>query len=467
MYSPLLRKALWLSLVLAVLTGCQQRPRPAEPADLAPDRFSASGSTEVQTRWWRTLDSDALSQLIQQALADNRSLRATRARLEQARAVARREGAPRWPSLTASGEASRERTDQDVTTDLFSGGASASWELDLWGRVDSAADAAGLDARARAAAWSDAALTLAGEVANTWFRLREARLRAQLLEDQLDVNRQVLELIRLRRRQGQVGSADVLRQEQLLEQTRGQLISTRREGESLRLQLAALVGTTPDAFQAPEAAEGFPGPPPEPDTGIPAEVLERRPDVRQALLSVKAADERVAAAFAERLPRIELGASITDTAASAGELFQNWVSSISASLSLPLIDGGRRRAETDRARAALRVAINEYEQTMLEAIREVEDALSAEQRQRERLASLREQLRLAEQVLERIRSRYTRGATDYLEVLDALVSKQELERQVLTARRTLLQNRVTLHRTLAGGLNPAEYGPQTEQTPDE
>jgi NodT family efflux transporter outer membrane factor (OMF) lipoprotein len=465
--SLLFRHGLWLTLFLAALAGCQQRPQPMEPAELAPEDFSASGSAEVRSRWWRSLDSAALDELIQQALNDNRSLRATRARLEQARAVARREGAPRWPSLTASSEARRERTDQDVTTEIFSGGASASWELDLWGRVDAAADAAALDAEARAAAWSDAAITLTGEVANTWFRLREARLRAALLQDQLAVNKQVLKLIRLRRRQGQVGSADVLRQEQLVEQTRGQLIGTRRESERLRLQLAALVGTTPDRFQPPEASGDFPSAPPEPDTGIPAEVLERRPDVRQALLSVRAADERVAAAFAERLPRIELGASLTDTAVSAGDLFQDWVSTVSASLSLPLIDGGRRRAETDRAGAALRVAINDYEQTMLDAIREVEDALSAEQRQRERLASLREQLDLAEQVLERIRSRYTRGATDYLDVLDALVSKQELERQVLTARRELLQNRVTLHRTLAGGLDPEDYSPRTEPTPDE
>lgn len=467
MHSLLFRHGLWLTLSLAALAGCQQRPQPAEPEDLAPERFSASGSAEVHSHWWRSLDSEALDELIQRALSDNRSLRATRARLEQARAVARREGAPRWPSLTASGEGSRERTDQGVTSELFSGGASASWELDLWGRVDAAADAAALDARARSAAWSDAAITLTGEVADTWFRLREARLRAALLEEQLQANRQVLELIRLRRRQGQVGSADVLRQQQLVEQTRGQLISTRRESDSLRLQLAALVGTTPDEFRVPESAGGFPSAPPEPDTGVPAEVLERRPDVRQALLGVRAADERVAAAFAERLPRIELGASITDTAASAGELFQDWVSTASASLSLPLIDGGRRRAETDRARAALRVAIHEYEQTMLDAIREVEDALSAEQRQRERLASLREQLNLAEQVLERIRSRYTRGTTDYLDVLDALVNQQELERRVLTARRELLQNRVTLHRTLAGGLEPPGHGRQTENNPDD
>lgn len=467
MYPPLSRHRLWLSLVLASLAGCQPTPEPATPSELAPERFSASGSAEVQARWWRSLDSDALDQLMQQALAGNRSLRATRARLEQARAVARREGAPRWPALTATGEGTRERTDQGVTSELFSGGASASWELDLWGRVDATADAAALDAQARAAAWSDAALTLTGEVANTWFRLREARLRATLLDEQRDVNKQVLKLIRLRRRQGQVDRADVLRQQQLVAETRGQLISTRRQADSLRLQLAALVGTTPEQFEPPEPGADLPASPPEPDTGVPAEVLERRPDVRQALLSVRAADERVAAALAARLPRIELGASITDTAASAAELFRDWLASFSASLSLPLVDGGQRRAETDRARAALRAAIHEYEQTMLEAIRDVEDALNAERRQREKLQSLRNQLELAGQVLERIRSRYTRGTTDYLDVLDALVNKQELERRVLTARRELLQNRVTLHRTLAGGLAPEDYDPQTEKSPDE
>lgn len=452
------------AFTLAALSGCVQTPKPPEPRTLAPERFTGDGTAEVQRDWWRQLGSEPLNRLVQRALKDNRSLQATKARLEQARALARREGAPRWPSVTATGEATRERTDAGVETDLFSAGASASWELDLWGRVDARADAAARDAESQAAAWSDAAQSLAGEVANAWFQLREARLRIQLLNQQLKVNRQVAELIRLRRRQGQANAADVLRQEQLVEETRGQLVDTRRERDSLRLRLATLEGATPGAWTPPRPDKGLPEPPLRPKRGVPAEVLERRPDVRQSLYAVRAADRRVAAAFAERLPRIELGASLTDTASSAGDLFQDWVSSISASLSLPLIDGGRRRAETDRARAALRAAIHDYEQTMLEAIRDVEDAISAEQRQRERLASLEQQLRLAGQVLERIRSSYTRGATDYLDVLDALVSKQQLERQVLTARRTLLDNRVTLYRTLAGGWAPGAMTGQAEKT---
>lgn len=442
-----------LSLALLsglLLTACQQRPAPAEPETLAPASFSDTGTAAVPGHWWENLDDPALQGLIDRALDNNRSLRAAAARLEQARAVASREGAQRWPSLNLSGEAARQRDDAGNTAELFTGGARASWELDLWGRVRAAAQSADLEARASGAALEDAAVSLAAEVANAWFALLEARLQERILNEQLDINRQMEELIRLRFRQGQVTVSDVLRQEQLVEQTRGELVEVRRNQENLTLQLAVLVGATPGEFQPPDS-ETLMAPPPRPDTGVPVELLARRPDVRAALLRVRAADRRVAAAMAERLPRIDLTASITDSAASASDLFSNWLAEFSAAVAMPLFDAGRRRAEVRRNRGVLKEAISDYEQAVLEAIRDVEDALSAEHRQRERLESLRQQRQLAEQVLTRLRSRYTRGATDYLDVLDALTREQQLQRQVLTARRRLLANRITLYRTLAGG----------------
>lgn len=445
-----------------LLSACGTHPVLEQPRALAPDSFSGSGEQTPPAHWWISLDDPALTGWIEQALAANRSLRASRARLQQARALARRQGAPRWPSLSATGEAARERDSDDNTQELFSAGASASWELDLWGRVRNSARAAAFDARASQASLQDAAISLSAEVALTWYQLQESRLQQDLLNTQLEINHQVEEVIRLRFRQGQVGVSDVLRQEQLVEQTRGNLVDARRTEDNLRLRLAVLAGQVPGGLSlaAPPALATLP---PLPDTGVPATLLERRPDVRAALLSVRAEDRRVAAAIANRFPRIDLSASISDTAVSAGDLFSDWVSRLAAQLTIPLIDGGQRRAEVDRSRAALAVAVNQYEQTVLEALSEVEDALSAERRQHAKLASLEKQLTLSRQALSQLRTRYTQGATDYLNVLDALVSQQELERQVLAARRQLLANRITLYRTLAGGWDiSADVAPETD-----
>lgn len=456
----LIAKSGALIAAVLLLAGCSKPAVLEEPHALAPEAFSASGEGSVSTRWWTALDDPALTRWIEHALEDNRSLRASRARLEQARALARRQGAPRWPSLNASGEAARERDSDDNTQELLTAGATASWELDLWGRVRNSARAATLEAEASRANLQNAAVSLSAEIALTWYQLQESRLQQELLDTQLKINNQVEEVIRLRFRQGLVGVSDVLRQEQLVEQTRGNLVDARRSEDNLRLRLAVLAGHVPGEL-ALEATPALARLPVFPETGVPAGLLERRPDVRAALLAVRAEDHRVAAAIANRFPRIDLSASITDTALSTGELFSDWLSRLAARLTIPLIDGGQRRAEVDRSRAALAVAVHEYEQTVLEALREVEDAISAEQRQRDKLASLEKQLELSRQALAQLRTRYTQGATDYLNVLDALVSQQELERQVLSARRQLLANRITLYRTLAGGWD-VTAGTETE-----
>lgn len=448
---PSLRRPAPSLLIAALLTlaGCQHTPVPTGKS-LAPASFPSSGTAKIPPHWWRTFKDPALDDLVSGALADNRSLRATRARLTQARELARREGASRWPSLQASGEATRQRDDQGNTDALFTAGASASWEVDLWGRVDANADAARLDAEASAATLRDAAISLSAEVARAWYELMESRQQTQLLRNQLKTNKQVEQLAQLRFHQGQVGIADVLRQRQLVEQTHASLVDASRQQDTLTLQLAVLEGQTPGSWKPPSGSS-LPALPPQPDTGLPLDLLRRRPDVRAARLQLKAADRRVAAAVADRFPRLTLSAGINDSAASAGNLFRNWLANLTGNLVMPLIDAGQRRAEVRRNKAVVREALNNYEQTMLQAIHDVEDALSAERHQHDKVKSLQQQLELANSVLEQLRGRYTRGAADYLDVLDALLSQQQLQRQLLTARRLLLEDRVTLYRTLAGG----------------
>ena len=416
-------------------------------------QFSLAGVESLPDRWWLTFADPTLDHLIARALSENFSLQTAWDRLDQARAVARRAGAALWPEVNgeASGSTTRFRTNsQTESSNDFSLGLSASYEVDLWGRINSTQEAAELDAMASAELLQTAALTLTAGVASTWFRLIEQREQILLLQQQIATNQQTLELVTLQFRTGQVSIADLLQQRLVVENRRGELALARAQEQVLLNQLAVLLGLPPDLV--PQLAPASLGSlPPLPATGVQSNLIERRPDVRAAWLQVQAADQRVAAAVADRFPRLSLSGRATTSSEEIEDLFDDWLSSIAANLLAPLVDGGGRRAEVDRTRAAASAALHNYGQTILEALAEVEDALVREQRQMEYLSSLDRQLELAAQATERIRDRYLNGAVDYQRVLASILSEQQLQLTRIAASGALYENRVNLCRALAGG----------------
>ncbi len=429
--------------MVLLLGGCAGAPSRSAPPVTLPSHFSDGGEQNQPQRWWRALGDPELDRLVEQALAGSLTLRAAWARLDQAQAAARREGAAIFPSLDARLEASRTT---NGGSERRQSSLAAAYELDLWGRLRSASDAAGLEARASAADLQTAALTLSAEVADTWYQRVEQRAQVRLLEEQLETNAQLLELVQARFRIGRAAASDVHRQRQLLAQTEGERVRAETRLKILTHQLAVLIGQPPTRAPLPEAGV-LPLPGPLPATGIPAELVQQRPDVQRALLRLQAADARAAAAVAERYPRV----SLTAAASSSDGFFGNWLGNLVAQLAGPIVDGGRRRAEVVRTRAVVEENLNAFGQSLLVAVREVEDALTGEAGQRAFMASLAVQSREAEAVVERERLRYFQGDSDYLSVLDALRSRQQLERQQLTARRELLAQRIALARALAGG----------------
>lgn len=415
--------------------------------------FSASGQTQLPEQWWLSFQDPTLNRLIEQALAGNLSLQSAWDRLDRARAAARQAGAELFPQVnveagfTSSSSRADERSDSSQNLSL---GLAASYEIDLWGRIGSTRDAAELDARASAEDLQAAALTLSSRVATTWLQWLEQHGQLDVLQQQLQTNQQTQELVNLQFRAGQVGIADLLQQRQAVENRRGELALAAGRARVLQNQLAILLGVLPDQF--PDIAPAPPGElPPLPATGLQSDLIERRPDVRAAWLRLLAADQQVAAAVADRFPRL----SLTGRAVTADEhlenLFDDWLASLTASLLAPLIDGGRRRAEVARSQALANEALHDYGQTVLEALHEVEDALTLELRLQEYLVSIDRQLELATQATGHIRNRYLNGAEDYQRVLQSLLSEQQLQRTQLAARRELFENRVNLYRALAGG----------------
>ncbi len=336
-------------------------------------------------------------------------------------------------------------------------GIFAAYEVDLWGRIRATRDAARLDAGASAEDLRAAAISLAAEIAGTWYRLIEQRGQLSLSAEQLETNEHYLEVITLRFRRGQASATDVLQQRQLVRANEGEQAQIAGAIAVLEHRLAVLVGEAPGALRV-SAPSRLPALPPLPATGVPAELVRRRPDLRAAELRVRSADRRTYAAIADRFPRLSLTAGAEAGAEHLNGVFDDWLANLAANLASPVFDGGRRKAEVRRTRAAAAEALDAYGRVILTALREVEDALAREAHQHEYVASLDQQFELSARATEQIRQNYVRTGKDFTRYLTTLLAHQRLERSRLLAGFHRLTYRIDLYRALGGGWPLAQLG---------
>lgn len=468
---PAMAATLALCILLA---ACQPRPKP--PMVEIPDNFSRSGMEAVPDRWWEEFGDSELNLLIERALDDNLDILTAWDRLDQSLALAQIEGAALYPNVTGSlGKNNTQAMGHNASLlnnspaanfgSFYNWSLSLSYEVDLWGRVRNAREAAEMDYRASEQDLRTVALTISGQVASVWYQLVQAELELELMEKQVETNETYVELLELRFGQGLASAADVLQQRQQLSSTRGDMSTVRMRRDVLAHSLNALLGRHPTAPLGAEP-EALPELPPLPETGIPAELIRRRPDVVAAHYRVEAADHDVASAIAARFPAISLSAAASGEDHNFEQLFDSWILNLAANMTAPIFDAGRRKKTVELNEASASMALHNYSNTVLSAVLEVEDALVQEQRQAEYVKSLEDQVALAEETILRTRELYLNGATDYLPVLTSISTHQRLERGLLAARAQLVSYRVDLYRALGGGFeiqrNPEHYPDEHE-----
>jgi NodT family efflux transporter outer membrane factor (OMF) lipoprotein len=274
-------------------------------------------------------------------------------------------------------------------------------------------------------------------------------MQKKLLERQLQTNLTLLELIELRFRMSMVSALDVYQQKQVVEDTMAEIPLVEAEEQILMHELALFLGKPPGTiFKI--SREDLPEPVEIPATGLPADLLSSRPDLQRAGMRLKAADWQVAAARANRLPAISLTAGAQYGKGDMDALFDNWLLNLAGNLTAPIFDGGRRAAEVERRQALVNENLSVYRQAVLTAIKEVEDALVSEVKQREHIKALEMVLVTARRALEEAGIRYRNGLTDYLPVLTQLLAVQNLERNLIRQQAILLNARVSLYRSLGG-----------------
>lgn len=445
---------LWIIVIGAILVGCHVPIGINEPSFEEAPSFRMSGTEAIGEFWWTAFEDTSLDQQVREALEGSLTLTAAWERVRAANALARRESSALYPDLSGTAGVSYRETDSTEGVEDYELGLEVGYEVDLWGRIDSLVEAEQLRGRAEEEAYHAAALSLSAQVTIAWLQFVEALRQKDLLTQQIETNQKILKILEVRFSSGQIGSADVLRQRQLIESTREQLYAVESTIGLQWHQLQLLKGKAPQESPVVTEAE-LPGLPPLPQTGLPSDLVRRRPDLRQAFYELEALDADLAAAVANQYPRLNLSASISTSAESPENLFDTWVASVAGQIVAPLFDGGQRRAEVDRREAILREGAANYMQTTLEAFGEVEDALLREAQQHLIVKSLESQLTLNEMTYKQLRVQYINGASDYLSVLLNLIEGQRLQRDLLATKRVLLEIRVALYRSLAGGIEPS------------
>ena len=405
-------------------------------------------------KWWEALGNSELNHLVETALAANFDLEQAWARLRQAGAVVVQSSAGKYPTLDASGDYKHTRSHNKgarggtVTAETHSIGLEAGYELDLWGRIEAEAKGGELDYRATREDLNVSAMTVAGEVVSRWLEIQSQRRKERIIEEQIKTNQTYLELIELRFRNSISTALDVYQQRQNLAKVRALMPPVKSQEQLLLNELALLMGKPAGSVTVADAE--VPEPKALPGLGLPADLLANRPDVRSAGLALSSADWAVAAARANRLPSLTLAGTGQYSGAQLGTIFDNWILTLAGAVAGPVFDGGYRKAEVDKARAVVDERIGAYKSTVYTAFKEVEDALAEEKWQKQYLDALSAQMGASRVSLREAVSRYTQGLDDYLPVLSALMSVQDLEVTMASERANLMLYRVALYRALGG-----------------
>ncbi|WP_326541886.1 efflux transporter outer membrane subunit [Pseudorhodoferax sp.] len=419
------------------------RWQPAEPAD-----------RQKPSPWWQVFGDPVLVRLEEEALQANPDVAIAMARLQQARALTARSAAARVPQVDAGFGPTRQRAAGQTQTE-WRAQASIAYEADLFGRLAAGVAAAQADAAQQQALAHQMLLLVQADVAATYFGLRQLEGEQRLLQGTVRLREDAVALL-----ERQLGAGAVARH--VVDQARTELASARAEQLAVAQQqalaahaLATLLGQAPAAFTL--AAEPLAGIAVQLPPGLPSTLLERRPDIAAAERAMAAENARIGVAQAAFFPSLSLTGALGYASSDLGNL-ANWSQRsfllgplVGTALSLPLFDGGRRQADLDRSRAVYDERVAQYRKTVLQAFREVEDALVTVRTLDERIVHQQAAHEASSRVAGSAQSRFDAGDVDYLVVVDA-------QRTLLLSRQSLIQSQgararatVDLVRALGGG----------------
>ncbi|HCM05720.1 MAG TPA: hypothetical protein DIC30_06885 [Oceanospirillales bacterium] len=453
--------AVRLSLLIAtylVLSGCASIDSVEPEIPALPDHFIEPVQTSEKAplgpdAWWMSFADEKLNNLISLALANNYSLKASYARLKQSEAQWGKAGSGQLPSLDFTLQRSQVWQSSNSNSREFEVGVDASYELDFWGRVSALDEQALQQYYAMDAAVNIQTNTVVSQVALSWYGWVKETQQLQLLHNQQDRIKNALTVVRGRYLRGKVVASDIWQQEQLLESINAEIINSETLQDIYRQQLALWLGKNylaeevfvlpSENYQIPEILQAT--------EKVSSVALQERPDVLQAYAQLQAASAGLKVSETNRYPRFTLSASYNRFDDTPEKILTNWIGTFIAGLTVPLFDGGNLAADVRLNEALVEEQLANYQQVLLVAMQEIEEALLNEKQQISLQASVNNQLKLANQTQDFNHQRYLQGIGDFLALLTSQQDVLALERQALGAEFLQLQYRIQLLTTLSHG----------------
>jgi NodT family efflux transporter outer membrane factor (OMF) lipoprotein len=465
-------------LGILLLSACSVGPNYHAPSTTAlkvPARFQGAdpqaGEEPIDlARWWEGFEDPILTGLIDRAFAANLDVDAAAARLRQARAALRAAQGEALPSASVSGSANRSIGNKgsaffDPTTGqtiarggdstVYRGGFDVAWEADIFGGIRRSIQAARASAEGSEAALRFTQLSVASEVGLNYMNARLAQIRLRIARDNLASQDDTLQLVSWRRQAGLVGGLDVEQARQLRAQTAATIPTIENDYQTAVNRIAVLLGEAPGAVTAlidpPASIPLAPGV----SAPIPADVIQRRPDVASAERSLAAEVARIGVQAAQLYPALRLSGSFSGTATSVGNVIDNGVGALVGAITAPIFEGGQLRAAVTGQRAAADAALASYRSTVLVALEEVENALKGRAVAERREAEIAVGTEAAGKAVTYARAQYRVGLIDFQALLDSertLLSSQD---SAAAARADRALATIQLYKALGGGWQAA------------
>lgn len=461
-------------LTLAGLTGCTVGPNYEPPQVKAPGVWVSpmegglNAAPADLTSWWKSLGDPALDTLIDRAVAGNLDLREARARVLEARWQRGVVAADDQPKLDANGSYTRSRSSENGNmgstfgsaakeTDLFQVGFDATWELDVFGGVRRAVEAADADIQAADESRGTVLVSLLAEVARNYVELRGFQERLRIARSNVQVQSDTVSLSRSRYEAGLSSELDVKRAEGQLANTASTIPTFEAGIRASAYRLALLLGQEPGSLvEELTAAKDIPATQAPVAIGMPADLLRRRPDIRNAERQLAAATARVGVATADLYPKFTITGSLGLQASQIGDLIDanSRFYSIGPGIKWAILSGGRIRSNIKVQEARVEQAAARYDRTVLTALQESEDALVRYAREQDRLRALNEAVAAQRRAVELAAELNLRGLTDFFSVLDTQRQLFLFEDQAVESRRTVSANLIAVYKALGGGWEP-------------
>jgi len=446
------------------LTACSVGPDFHQPNGNLPAAWSFAkkpvtpADPAALVRWWRQFHDAKLSALVEQAVDANLDVKIAVARLSQARAQRQGAAAPFWPWLSATGSGQANDVGGSGpgsgSSRSYHGGLAAAWEVDLFGGNRRNLESVGARVAAAAADLDAARLSMAAEVALTYCQLRSVQDQLTVARRNLVSQQHSAQITQERRDAGFASELDVVNSNALVSNTQAQIPRLETSARQSAHAIAVLLGRPPADLVAELSVAGpVPTASATVPTGLPSDLLRRRPDIRSAEANAHAATARIGVAVADLFPKISLTGSLSQQSAKLSD----WLSPSARSSSFgptfnwALLQGGSIQANIHVQQALRDESLLAYRKTVLVALQEVEDAMIASSNEHKRRTSLVEAVNANRRAVELSLKLYTAGQTDFINVLNAQRSQLQSESELTLSNYALASDLIALYKALGGG----------------